>query len=444
MTPASRSVPRQVAGTPATRMRSLLEDLYPLPRSITGDGLRATLGALRRELPDLVLNEVPSGTRVFDWTVPPEWNVRGARLTGPDNRVVADFDKHNLMLVNYSAPFDGNLTLGDLQSHLHSLPERPEVIPYVTSYYDRGWGFCLPHADRVRLEPGEYRVSIDTTLEAGSLTYAELLVTGNSTDEVLLSAHVCHPSLANDNLSAVAVLVELARWLQESRRRLSYRILFAPGTIGTIAFLARSPEARQRIKHGLVLAGLGDTAALTYKETLSGEAFIDRVVKHVLRHLEQSAVLPFDPSGYDERQYASPGIRLPVGRLGRAVPASYPEYHTSADDLSFVQDTSLDEALETLKQIVTTLEIGGLKPVNLAPYGEPQLGRRGLYSSADCSNARAAVLWVLALSDGENTLLDIAERSGFTITEVMAARDRLVEGGLLAPGSTKRAPKERG
>lgn len=421
----------------SARMRNLLEELYPLPRSITGEGLRTTLACLRRELPGLTVHEVPTGTVVFGWTVPPEWNVRSARLTAPTGEVVANFHEHNLMLLNYSEPYDGSMSLEELQPHLHSLPSLPNAIPYRTSYYNRDWGFCLPHAERARLRAGHYHVEIDTTLAPGHLSYGELLIPGHSKDEVIFSAHTCHPSLANDNLSGVTVLVELARWLAEGRRRLTYRILFAPGTIGTITFLALNPTARQRMKHGLVLAGLGDRGPITYKRTLNGDAYIDRTVAQVLAQHEGSALLPFEPTGYDERQYASPGIRIPVGRLGRSAPGTYPEYHTSLDDLDFVKDSSLLSALEVLKEIVTVLEEGSQTVVSLSPFGEPQLGRTELLSSDE---DRMKVLWLLALADGQNSLLDVAERSGLQFDEVLRARNMLTGAGLLAAGADCEGP----
>lgn len=420
----------KVGDAAVTRMRDLLEELFPLPRSITGEGLRATLAVLARELGGLKVHEVPSGTNVFDWTVPPEWNVKRARLIAPDGEVVADFHRHNLMLLNYSEPFRGRMRLEDLQPHLHSLPDRPSAIPYKTSYYNRTWGFCLPHEARERLVPGEYEIEIDTQLSPGSLTYAELLVPGTSAEEVLLSAHVCHPSMANDNLSGVVVLTELARWLIAGRHRLTYRVLFAPGTIGTIAFLSRTPAARQNIAHGLVLAGLGDAGPLTYKQTFAGDKFVDRAARHVLSDFAGSAVLPFDPSGYDERQYASPGLRLAVGRLGRTEPGTYPEYHTSLDNPSFVSDTSLLDSLTALKRIVSILEEGARRYVSLAPFGEPQLGRRGLLSPSETQESRSALLWLLALADGKHTLLDAAERSGLRFEHLQEAHGRLARAGL--------------
>ncbi|MFO7546305.1 MAG: DUF4910 domain-containing protein [Trueperaceae bacterium] len=427
-------------------LMALVQELYPVLRSITGAGLRATLDVLRRELPRLEVRSVPSGAQVLDWTVPPEWTVREAHLTAPDGTRVVDVRRHNLSLVNYSAPFRGTVPLTALRPHLHSLPDRPHAIPYRTSYYRRAWGFCLPHEVLERLPDGDYQVVIDTDLAPGVLNYGELVLPGEREDEVLLSAHVCHPSLANDNLSAVAVLVELARRLTTRRRRLTYRLLFAPGTIGAIAALSRSldlpanaadrPETADanwhhtRVRHGLVLAGLGDGGTLHYKRSRDG-AKIDRVVAHVLRHHGEHRILPFDPGGYDERQYASPGFRLAVGRLGRTPPGTYPEYHTSDDDLSFVTEEALQDASTVLERVVDVLERDAVVR-SLAPYGEPQLGRRGLYESDDPPEARTAMQWVLNLADGEHGLLDVAERAGLSFAVVADAADRLVQARLIA------------
>ena len=419
------------AGQTRTRMRTRINDLYPILRSITGPGLRDTLTHIRAELPDLVIHEVPSGTKVFDWTVPLEWSVREAYLTDPHGRRVADVTRHNLMLVNYSVPFKGHIPLSELRTHLHSLPGLPNAIPYRTSYYEPSWGFCLPHRELESLPDGDYEVMIDTSLEPGSLSYGELYLPGENESEVLLSAHVCHPSLANDNLSAVAVLVELARFLAQSPGRYSYRLLFAPGTIGALAFLARTPASREHVRYGLVLAGLGDSGPLHYKRTRN-DADIDRVVLHVLRGLADHAALDFDPFGYDERQYSSPGIDMPVGRLGRTPPGTYPEYHSSEDHPDFVKDEALLEALQSLERIVFVIEHDGLY-LNQVAQGEPQLGRRGLYRASDSAEARAGVLWLLSLSDGSNSLLDVAERSGLEFEVIKDVCDRLVAEGLLAP-----------
>ncbi len=420
-----------VEGAVATETRLLgrIASLYPILRSITGPGLRETLVRIQAELPAMTIHEVASGTRVFDWTVPLEWIVREAYIEGPDGRRVADVARHNLMLVNYSAPFRGELGLPELSKHLHSLPERPRAIPYLTSYYQQTWGFCMPHEELTGLPEGTYRVVVDTDLVPGSLSYGELVLPGTSESEVLFSAHVCHPSLANDNLSAASVLVELAQRLSRKRRRYTYRILFAPGTIGALTFLARTPEARRLTRHGLVLAGLGDSGPLHYKRTRDGAA-IDRVVERALATRPGSVVLDFEPMGYDERQYGSPGIRMPVGRLGRTPYGRYPEYHTSDDNLDFVSGAALVDSLEFLEEVVDALE-QEQRYLSLAPLGEPQLGRRGLYDSQDTAEQRAAILWLLNLADGRHSLPDVVQRSGLSLEAVLAARDRLLGAGLL-------------
>lgn len=410
-------------------MRRLMEELFPLPRSVAGAGLRDSLKLLRGYLPELELHEVPTGEKAFDWTVPMEWEVREARIVAPDGRVVADFERQNLMLISHSEPFKGLVPLEELLKHIHTLPDRPTAIPYVTAFYERKWGFCMPEAEVRELEDGDYLVTVDTRLEPGSLTYGEMVIRGASQDEVLLTTHLCHPSMVNDNLSGVAVLVALARWLAEMPRRLTYRIVFAPATIGTLVFLSQTPVAIERTRHGLVLAGLGGDGPLTYKETLTGNADIDRAVRLLLAEHGPHRVAPFSPIGYDERQYASPGIRLPVGGLRRPDPGTYPEYHTSLDDLEFVRDEPLEEALAILKNIVALLE-EMQRLTSLSPRGEPQLGKRGLYSPSTTLKAQAN-LWVLAMADGDSNLLDVAERSGLPTSELIAAKNRLENAGLI-------------
>lgn len=415
-------------------LMDLVTELYPLCRSITGEGLRASLRILRRLVP-LTLNEVPSGTSVLDWIVPPEWTFRSARLYGPDGAVLLDAGRLNLHVLNYSAPFRGEVPLEELQAHLHSLPESPDLVPYRTSYYREAWGFCLSERQRRALRAGTYRVEIDTTLSPGSLTYGELFLPGTEEREVLVSTHVCHPSLANDNCAGMAMCAMLARLLGGVRRRLGYRFVFVPGTIGAIAWLARSEEGTGRIAHGLVAACVGDGGRLTYKRSRRGNAEIDRAVAHVLRTSgEPHEVRDFTPYGYDERQYCSPGFDLPVGSLTRTPYGEYPEYHTSADDLSLVQPARMVDTLHRYLEVFAVLE-GNRSYRNLSPKGEPQLGRRGLYGAVGgASHARAeqmAMLWVLNLSDGAHALLDIAERSGLPFQSVLAAAEALERGGLL-------------
>ena len=421
---------------PAGRaMHEVVRKLYPICRSITGDGVRQTLAVLREDLP-LEIHEVPSGTPVFDWTVPREWNIRDAFVAAPDGRRIIDFRRSNLHVVSYSTAVRARMTLAELRPHLFARADWPDVIPYRTSYYKESWGFCLSQNQLDQLVDGEYDVVIDASLEPGSLTYGEYHVPGTSPDEVLVSCHVCHPSLANDNLSAIAVAAELARVLaRRASRRYSYRFLFIPGTIGSITWLARNEARVSRIKHGLVLAGLGAGTGFTYKKSRRGTADVDRAVAHVLRHgPAASSVTDFSPYGYDERQFCSPGFNLPVGCLMKAAHGQYREYHTSADDVAFVSPAALAESLETCLAVVDVLEHDG-RYVNTNPKCEPQLGRRGLYRSLggelDAASRELAMLWVLNLSDGASTLLDIAERSGLRFEAIRSAKDALANHGLL-------------
>ncbi len=418
----------------SVRIRSTLETVFPICRSITGDGVRATLAIVDRQLP-LEIHEVPSGTPALDWVVPKEWNVRGAHLADASGRRVVDFADNNLHLVSYSVPHRGRLALEELQDHLVSLPDRPTLVPYRTSYYRETWGFCLSQDQRDSLAPGEYEVVVDTTLEDGSLTYGEAYLPGDEPGEILLTTHVCHPSMANDNSSGIAVLTELGRLLSGVRRRHSYRLLFIPGTIGSITWLARNADRVDRIRHGLVLTGLGDPGPMTYKRSRRGDAIVDRAATHVLSHTDaQSRVVDFSPYGYDERQFCSPGFDLPVGRFGRTPHGEYPEYHTSGDDLEFVADDALVASLEAVLRILEVLE-DERTFVNLQPKGEPQLGRRGLYraigGAVDAQSAEMALLWTLNQSDGTKSLLGIAERSGLPFAAVRDAASSLADHDLL-------------
>jgi aminopeptidase-like protein len=421
--------------SPETRdMLDLIARLYPICRSITGDGLRQTLRIIARHIP-LQLTEVPTGSPVFDWTVPNEWNLKRATLTSPDGRIIADTDVHNLHVMNYSVPMSATVSLADLKPHLHSLPDKPDWIPYRTSYYAPNWGFCLPHRVLESLPDGDYRVEIDTTLSPGSLTYAELLIPGQTDDEVLLSAHACHPSLANDNLSGIAVAVALAKRLLLRSRRYSYRFIFAPGTIGSICWLANNRDRVHCIKHGLVLSCLGDSGNITYKRSRRAVAAIDRTVAHVLHEAgEAHTINDFVPYGYDERQYCSPGFNLPVGVLMRTPNGQFPEYHTSADNLDLIQPTSIQHSLDTLGKIVDALETNA-RFINVLPHCEPQLGRRGLYANtggnATPPGYEPALLWVLNYSDGDHDLLDISRLSKIPLATIATAARMLTDKSLL-------------
>lgn len=416
-------------------MFSFMDELFPICRSITGDGIRETFRRIGERIP-LEMHEVPTGTQVFDWTVPKEWNIRGAYIKGPDGRMVVDFQEHNLHVVSYSIPVDARMPLSDLKAHIFTLPEQPDLIPYRTSYYSETWGFCMQHERLEQLEEGEYEVRIDSSLEAGSLTYGECFLPGESKDEVLISCHSCHPSIANDNLSGIALATRLAEHLKDLPLRYSYRFLFIPGTIGSITWLALNEHLVERIKHGLVVTCVGDRGRPTYKRSRRGDALIDRAVVHVLRHsCREHEVRDFSPYGYDERQYCSPGFNLAVGSLMRTPNGEYPEYHTSGDDLDLVSIESLTESLINYVQVLDVLE-NDLVYVNLSPKGEPQLGKRGLYPSVGAQGTTSplmARLWVLNLADGKHSLLDIAARADMPFASIREAAQALVEGQLLAP-----------
>jgi aminopeptidase-like protein len=416
-------------------LHSFAAELYPVCRSITGAGIRQTLAAIQERIP-LRTFDVPTGTPVFDWTVPKEWNIRDAYIQGPDGTRHVDFRRCNLHVVNYSVPVHAVMPLRELRPHLFTLPEHPDWIPYRTSYYQETWGFCLSHHQLLALEEGDYEVRIDSTLEEGRLTYGECYLPGRSTDEVLISCHACHPSLANDNLSGLSVATFLAKFLAGQDHRLSYRFLFIPGTIGAITWLAQNRDQVGRIRHGLVLTCIGDSGDFHYKKSRQGDAEIDRAAAHVLRHHSRSPeILDFSPYGYDERQYCSPGFDLPVGCLMRSVWGSFPEYHTSADNLDFIQPGQLAGSLRACVAIMDVLE-NNERYCNQNPYCEPQLGRRNLYRSTGGEGIGVEIsarLWVLNFSDGRHSLLDIAERSGLPFPAVCAAAELLHQEGLLVP-----------
>ena len=410
-----------------------ITDLFPICRSITGDGVRETLARLARVVP-LTTHEVPSGTPVFDWTVPDEWNIRDAYVKNARGERVIDFRRSNLHVVNYSVPFRGRMSLEELRPHLFTLPEQPDRVPYRTSYYQRNWGFCLSQNQLDALAEGEYEVCIDSSLQPGCLTYGELTIPGCSTEEVLVSAHICHPSLANDNLSGAVIAAHAARRLQSLSLRLSYRFLFIPATIGSIAWLSANEARVPGIRYGLVLACLGDPGPLTYKRSRRSDAKIDQAAIHVLRQLGEHEVLEFSPYGYDERQFCSPGFNLPVGRLSRTPHGRFPEYHTSADNLEFIQPAQLAKSLSACLEIFEVIEKDRIC-LNRKPNCEPQLSKYGLYDPiggvAESPEFRMAILWVLNLSDGRHSLLDIAERSGLRFRQIALAADALSEHGLL-------------
>ena len=412
----------------------LMRRLFPLCRSLTGAGVRATFDVLHEHVP-LIRREVPSGTRVCDWSVPDEWNIRDAYIATPDGKRVVDFRRSSLHVVSYSEPVRTTLSLEELRPRLHTLPDRPDVVPYRTSYYERTWGFCLSHRQLLELEPGDYEVVIDATLAPGHLTYAELELEGQRQDKILISTYVCHPSLANDNLSGIVVATMLAKQLARQPRRHSYRFLFAPGTIGPLTWLDRNRERLDLIRHGLTVACIGDDGALTYKRSRRGDAEVDRAAEIALRDSgAPHRVLEFEPWGGDERQFCSPGFDLPLGALMRTAHAEYPGNHTSADGLDRIRPETLAQSIRACMDVLDVLETNRTC-INLAPDGEPQLGRRGLYRSAGGAVAtptdERAMLWVLNQSDGSRTLLDIAYRSGLPYATIVRVAERLQQAGLV-------------
>ena len=419
----------------AQDMYALMRRLFPICRSITGNGVRETLGIIQEHIP-LAIEEVPTGTQVFDWTIPREWNINDAYVKDSTGKRVIDFKETNLHVVSYSIPIHRKMTLPELKPHLHALPEHPEWVPYRTTYYTEDWGFCLSQQQLDGLKEDEtYEVCIDSSLKDGHLTYGEYYLKGKKTDEVLLSCHVCHPSLCNDNLSGIVLVTQLAKWLMQYSLNFSYRILFIPGTIGSITWLALNEERVDRIKHGLVITGVGDRGKITYKRSRQGQAEIDRIAEYVL---EQSGnpfhVVDFSPYGYDERQYCSPAFDLPVGCLQRTPYGEYPEYHSSADDYDFVRPEHLADSLEKCLTIFEIIENNGYY-LNMQPKCEPQLGKRGLYKAIGGQNDarldQMAMLWTLNLSDGRHALLDIAEKADIAFDIIKRTAKILVENSLL-------------
>jgi aminopeptidase-like protein len=424
------------------RMHALVAELMPLTRSVAGPGLRATLDVLERTCGPLERHRFATGERVFDWTVPREWELREAWIRDPDGRIVVTAADCNLHVVSHSAPVHAHLRLDELQAHLHSLPEQPDAIPYRTSYYRESWGFCL--ADRVRraLRPGRYEVLVDADLRPGHVEVGELAIPGTSGAEVLFSTYCCHPSMANNELSGPVLCAHLAALLRErlARPRHTYRFLFGPETIGAIAYLSRFGERMRRaLAAGYVVTCVGDGGPLTYKRSRRGDTLADRVAEHVLAHTGVAhEILDFFPSGSDERQYCSPGFDLPVGSIMRSMYGTYPEYHTSLDDLSLVTPEALDESLAVHLRVVEALEANETL-ASTVPLCEPQLGARGLYPATGgglAGDARVRdVNWLLNLCDGSADLLAVADRARRPLWELRPIADELVAHDLLAPAA---------
>ena len=415
---------------------ALASRLWPFNRSLTGNGVRETLQELKSLLPNLQIHEVPSGTSVFDWTIPNEWNVREAWVEAPDGRRVVDFAVNNLYLVGYSVPVEATLSLEELQQHLHSLPDQPDAIPYATSYYSPHWGFCMRHSDRLKLEPGNYRVRVDATLEPGYLTYGEMLIKGETSEEVFLSTYICHPSMANNELSGPCVTAYLAKWLSEQAKlHYTYRLVFIPETIGSITYLSRHIEhLKQHVIAGFVVTCIGDDRCYSYLPSRSGNTLSDKAALHVLKHQAPDFKrYSYLDRGSDERQYCAPGVDLPMATVMRSKYAEYPEYHTSLDDLSLITPKGLEGGYTALLKAIEVIEHNCMPQVTV--LGEPQLGRRGLYatslSTKSSGEAMRVMMDLIAYSDGLHSLLDIAEIIGVPMWELIPVYTKLKEQGIL-------------
>ena len=420
--------------SPGEQMHAFVSSLFPICRSITGAGVRATLSAIAEQLPGLVIHSVPSGTRSFDWTVPDEWNISAARLTGPDGQKIVDFADHNLHVLGYSEPIDCVLSLEELQPHLYSLPDQPELIPYVTSYYQRRWGFCLTHAQRQMLQPGEYRALIRSTLAPGCLNYGELIVPGATEREVFLSTYVCHPSMANNELSGPAVTAWLAKWVRSAPRRYTYRIIFIPETIGSIVYLSRNlASMKANIIAGFNISCVGDERCYSFLPSRDGNTLSDRVAMHVLEATDPGYIrYSFLDRGSDERQYCAPGVDLPISSLMRSKYGEYPEYHTSGDDLKLVTPQGLEGAYLALRQCLELIESNRVYRASV--LCEPQLGKRGLYPTISTKSSTARVqnmMNLLAYCDGRADLLEIARIIGASPLECADIAEELARHGLL-------------
>ena len=419
---------------PGIDVYGLIGEMFPINRSLTGKGVRETLAIVARHI-DVAIHEIATGTAVLDWCVPMEWNIRSGTIKALDGRCLVDFAENNLHILGYSKPVRGVFSRAELARHIFTLPEQPDLIPYRTGYYADDWGFCLPDRLWQSMTDDSYRVEIDSKLSPGSMTYGEFFVPGETQSEVLITAHICHPSLANDNLSGIAIMTALARRQAQRRGRLGYRFLFLPATIGAITWLARNETILGRIEHGLVLTCLGDGGPFHYKQSRKG-ATIDQAVAHVLKHSgEPHEVIAFNPYGYDERQFCSPGFNLPVGCLMRGVHGKFPEYHTSADNMDFVKVEALDRSYAIMETLLDVLD-KNCTYQRVDGRGEPQLGRRGLYRAiAGQREAGGAtqmdLLWFLNLADGTQSLLEMATRADVPFARLEAAARLSLDSGLV-------------
>ena len=415
-------------------MHALATRLFPICRSLTGDGFRETLNILKEHIP-LTIHEVPSGTPVFDWTVPKEWSINDAWVADLKGNKIIEFSKSNLHIVGYSTPIDKKISLSELQEHLYSLEELPRAIPYVTSYYQERWGFCLTHEERLKLKDDTYHVFIDSDLKVGSLTYGELIIPGETEKEVFLSTYACHPSMANNELSGPVVATFLARWIAQIPRSYTYRIIFIPETIGSLTYLSKNIDTmKKNIVAGFNLTCVGDEKAYSFLPSRNGDTLVDKVARHVLKHRHPDFIsYSFLDRGSDERQYCSPGIDLPVVSVMRSKYSTYPEYHTSLDDLTLVTPKGLQGAFDVVRECIEVIE--GNRTYRAVCLGEPQLGKRGLYPTLSQRNntayATKTIVDMLAYADGENNLLDIAEILGVPATSLFETVKLLLDAGLI-------------
>ena len=414
-------------------IHKLATELFPICRSLTGNGVRKSLQIIQRELPELQVHEVKSGTKAFDWTVPQEWNINDAYILDPDGVKIVDFKTCNLHVVGYSVPVDRLISLEELQVHLYSLPSQPDAIPFVASYYAKQWGFCITHELRMKLKTGAYRVKIDSILEDGNLTYGELILPGASNEEIFLSTYICHPSMGNNELSGPTVTTYLAKWLKNiPDRRYTYRIIFVPETIGSILYLSRHIREMQRaILAGFVITCVGDNRAYSYLPSRAGDTLADRVALHVLKHLAPNFIsYTFLERGSDERQYCSPGVDLPVASVMRTKYHEYPEYHTSKDDLSLITPDGLFGGYEAIRHCLLCIEKNEV--LQLSVLCEPQLSPRGLYPTLMNQTAGVtAMMDLIAYADGSCDLLEIAQKINQPMWELFNTVDILKANGLL-------------
>jgi aminopeptidase-like protein len=422
-------------------MHNLMLELYPICRSLAGPGNRESLFIIKKHIPIDIL-EVPSLKKVFDWTVPKEWSPKEAWIVDPNGKKRAVFSNNNLNLVSHSVPKNEEMDLSELLPHLYSLPAQPNVIPYVTSYYKEDWGFCMSEAEKKSLPKGKYQVFIDSKLEIGSMSLGEFLLPGESKKEILISTYICHPSMANDNLSGVVVAIGLYRLISQLKyRKYSYRFLFIPETIGSIAWLFHQDEheIKERVIAGLVLSCIGNEGLFNWKKTRHGNSLIDRVVQLILK--SSGVCMDFSPeTGSDERQFCSPGFDMKIGLLSRSYPGTFSSYHTSADTPDKTPPNALEGSVDCLFNICMGMEVENIKYQRINPYGEPMLSKRGLYNNIsikkeegiiNSSDIRAHLMWVLNFSDGDHTLLDIAEKSGLDLNLLYKAAESATEANVL-------------